>query len=880
MSLAAGSKLGPYEVLAMIGKGGMGEVYRAHDPRTGRDVAIKVSAERFSERFDREVRAVAALNHLNICTLYNVGPNYLVMELVEGESLDALIKSGPLPLATAMNYARQIAAALEEAHEKGVVHRDLKPGNIKIKPDGTVKVLDFGLAKQNRDSDGAVSENSPTISMAMTQAGVILGTAAYMAPEQARGKKVDRRADIWAFGVVLYEMLTGKRLFEGEDLTETLAAVVMKEPDLSGVPVEARRLLKKCLEKDPRKRLQAIGDMGLVLDVGQVSDLPAQAGGLRHAAWVVAGLATLALAALAFVHFREQPAERQVLQYTLAAPEKARNIQYFAVSPDGHYLVIQASGEGGYQLWLRAFDSLQTQPLAGTEDANYPFWSPDSRYIAFFAQNKLKKISVNGGPAQTLCDAINSRGGAWNRDNVIVFAPLNGNGGLSRVPAAGGVTLPVTKTGGAGSHRWPVFLPDGRRFLYLVTNGGKETGIHLASLDAKPDSKEDRPLILDESNPEYLAPSPGNPLGHLLFVREQALMAQPVDPQTLEPKGELFPVADQVSRGSATGISLYSVSESGILIVQTGAGAGTQHLWFDRTGKELGPVRGVVQSRPTFALSPDGKRVVIERPAASQSNTDLWITDLEHSGTETRLTIDASINTRPVWSPDGSKVAFSSTRGGFVNLYQRASNNTGEDELLFNSKEVKYATDWSRDGRFIIFQKQDPKTAEDLWALPVAGGPGERKPIPLLQSEFRETQGQLSPDGRWLAYTSNESGGSQVVVVPFAPGWEKPMIGKWQISLAGGTQPRWRGDSKELFYMAPDRKLMAVEVKAAAQSFDRSTPQALFESRSSLGPTAANNLGYVPSADGQRFLIGVAPGGAAVAPPLTVVVNWLAGVKK
>jgi serine/threonine protein kinase len=507
-------------------------------------------------RFEREAQMLAALNHPNIATVYGIEQGALVMELIDGAGL-----KGPLPVDEALGIARQIAAGLEAAHEKGIIHRDLKPANIKLTPNGVVKILDFGLAK-SVDTNSAATPGSnptisPTLSMHMTQAGMILGTAAYMSPEQARGKVVDKRTDIWAFGVVLHEIITGKRLFEGEDLTETLASVVKDQPDLSGVPANVRRLLERCLEKDPKKRLRDIGDLDLLLE--EASAPPAATAPSRSrpgwVAWAVAGVMTLALAALAFFHFREQPLEHQVLQYTLAPPTS--NISNMAVSPDGRHLVINTSGQDGPGLWVRSLDSLETRALPGTENATHPFWSPDSRYIAFFAQDKLLKIPLTGGPAQTLCDAPNSRGGAWGRDNVIVFAPSNGNNGLSRVPAGGGVPVPLTRNEGPGTHRWPVFLPDGRRFLYLANlgaDGGKDNGIRLASLDSpgrgdppgRGDNPNGRHLVPDESKPGYLPPSPGNPLGHLLFVRQGTLMVQPVDPQSLDPKGDLFPVAERV----------------------------------------------------------------------------------------------------------------------------------------------------------------------------------------------------------------------------------------------------------------------------------------------------------------------------------------------
>jgi Tol biopolymer transport system component len=448
----------------------------------------------------------------------------------------------------------------------------------------------------------------------------------------------------------------------------------------------------------------------------------------------------------------------------------------FALSPDGHYLVMHVVGDAGGELWVRATDSLQTQLLPGTRNADHPFWSPDSRYIGFFADSKLKKIAVTGGPAQTLCDAPNGRGGTWNQDGVILFTPTY-NGGLSRVSAAGGVPVVVTKAR-EGAHRNPSFLPDGRRFLMAAN--GSDSGIYLGSLDGKGDGKEPlRRLLGDLSSAKYFN-------GHLVFVRDQTLMTQPVDPKTMEFKGDPFPVAEHVSTGRSPTDELYSISENGILVFQQGAGPrGRQHVWKDRTGKELGPAGGIMNGAISFALSPDGKRFVTERQGLT--NPDLWITDLEHS-TDSRLTTDVSVNQYPIWSPDGSKVVFESNRpGGVFNLYQRAANGTGQDELLLESKENKIPCDWSRDGRFILYMVHTQK-ADDIWVLPVAG---DKKPFPLLQSEFPKRQAQISPDERWLAYTSLESGRSEIYVVPFSPAAKegaKPVAGKWTVSNGGGDQ--------------------------------------------------------------------------------------------
>jgi serine/threonine protein kinase len=871
--MTPGTKIGVYEIVALIGAGGMGEVYRAKDTKLKREVALKVLPDAFATdpermaRFQREAEVLASLNHTNIAQIYGVEDRALVMELVEGES-----PKGPMPFDEAWKIASQIAAGLDYAHEKGIVHRDLKPANIKITPEGVVKLLDFGLAKAFTGQAAASGnpENTPTLTLGATQLGVILGTAAYMAPEQAKGKTVDRRADIWSFGVVLYELLTGERLFTGDDVGDTLAQLRTKQPDLEKVPLPARRLLRECLQKDPKDRLRDIGDAKRQLvevspPAPPAASVPAPSrprfGSISTAA---ATVLTLALGALAFVHLREQPVQTQMFQYTLPAPEKAHDIQYFVLSPDGHYLAMAANGEGGTQIWVHAMDSLESHPLPGTSNAAYPFWSPDSRYIGFFADQKLKKISVSGGPAQTLCDVLGPRGGAWGQHDVILFA--RSTGGLSRVPAVGGVPVPATKIA-AASQRVPTFLPDGRSFLY-VAGLSNANGIYLSSLD---NNSAPRRVVADVSTPAYFN-------GHLLFVRNRTLMAQPVDPKTFDSSGDVFPVAEHLERGRNGGDDLYTISTNGVLVYQNGgdAAVGRKLLWFDRVGRELSEAGGAIRTSnfDSFSLSPDGRRIATARGEEAGGGGDLWITDLDHS-TDSRLTF-GSQNRDPIWSPDGSKIVFGSNRGGTINLYLRASNGTGQDELLYESKEVKRLWDWSRDGRFVIFSDISAGTS-DLWALPLTG---EKKPIALVRSEFAKGSGQLSPDGRWLAYTSrSESARLEVYVVPFAAGSDKSAAGKWQVSTAGGGQPRWRADGKELFYIALDRKLMAVDVKASATTFDRGTPHPLFESPSDTPPSALYIWGYVPAPDGRRFLIDSAPAGSN-ATPLTVVVNWLAGVKK
>jgi len=871
-----GARIGPYEIESPLGAGGMGEVWRARDTRLHRPVAIKISKTGFSRRFELEARAVAALNHPHICTLYDVGPNYLVMEFVNGKPLQEVVPRKGLPLSSALDYAAQIADALAAAHAAGIVHRDLKPGNILITPEGSVKVVDFGLARVTLPDAQNPDDPNP-----LTAQGQIVGTVSYMSPEQAEGQPVDARSDIFSFGSVLYEMLTGARAFRGSSVASTLGEIIHKDPrpatEIAGpLPRDLETILSRCLRKDPARRWQSIADVKVaLLDLKEDSGARESTSTHRPTrsasflSWTLAAAGILTAAALAYLHFGEKPLERPLLQYTLPLPEKTSDIREFALSPDGHYLVMDAGGEGSpYRLWLRPLDALHVQPLAGTEEATYPFWSPDSRWIAFFTGDKLKKISVNGGPVQTLCDAPTARGGTWGASGEIVFAPNNGGNGLSRVDQTGSSPVQLTKPE-LGDHRWPSFLPDGRRFLYLATRG-KSNGIHLASLD----SPEDRLLTPDQSNPAYVSPSGKDPFGLLMFVRERTLMAQPVNPKTLQPKGEFFPVAEQVARGQNIGSNLFSLSETGVLVYDKGSTSEErQYAWFDRNGNEVARVGGVVRSFSSFSVSPDGKRLASVRWNDSGSGTDLWLTDLEH-GPDSRLTFESG-NGEPVWSPDGAKLAFQSGRGGGVGrIYLRASDNTGADELLFGSSQGVEPLDWSRDGKYIIFQGR-----MDLWALPLVG---PRIPIRLVASGGpgeTEAMGQISPDGRWLAYLTNASGVFQVMVQAFAPTNEQARGAKWQISTGGGTQPRWRGDGKELYYMAPDGKLMAVDVKAAPPTFEHGIPHALFQSRADA-PTGAISWSYVPSSDGKRFLIRTPVGAAAELPTINVIVNWLAGAKK
>ncbi|MCU1235578.1 MAG: serine/threonine protein kinase [Candidatus Solibacter sp.] len=854
MPLSAGEKLGPYEILAPIGAGGMGEVYRARDPRVGREVAIKVSAERFSDRFEIETRAIAALNHPNICQLYDVGPNFLVMELIEGEQL-----KGPVPIETALNYAKQIADALNAAHEKGIIHRDLKPANIKVKPDGTIKVLDFGLAK-SAEQPGGNAESSPTLTISPTRAGMILGTAAYMSPEQARGKPVDKRADIWAFGVVLYETLTGEKMFHGETITDLIASVVKEQPDLERVPAQVRRLLQKCLEKDPRQRLRDIGDWRLLL-----ADAPKTAVDW-HRTWLwpaVAAALLLALAAISFIHFREKPPAADVVRFDIPAPEKNATPNGPRISPDGRRIAFAVRDQGGKaSIWVHTLESHSARRLAGTEGVTGSLlWSPDSRFIGFTVPGKLKKVEATGGLPQTVCDLSGAwRGGSWSPAGAIVFSTGKG---LMRVSDAGGAASVLLAEAHTTS---PFFLPDGRRFLYQRSWDAPENiGIYLGSLDAKPEQLVSKRLAATPSSPVY-APSSDLATGYLLFVREGTLMAQLFDSRKLELAGEAMPIAEGFAD---QGPAPFSASTTGVLAYGSSRGAGltSQLTWYDRTGKILDTV-GELDSYYSLALSPDGLRIAVERDASGAiRNTNIWI--LESSlGAATRFTFGKSIDWMPVWSPDGSQIVWSSRSGGRDDLYQKASSGAGKEDLLVKSSLGTYPNDWSRDGRFLLYTSLGK--GSDLWVLPMTGD--DRKPRLYVQTGFAEMQARFSPDTRWVAYTSDESGRNEVYVRPFpdASG------GKWQVSKGGGDQPQWRRDGRELFYISADSKMMAVEV-SANPSFRSGAPKALFVVPALGGGTIGTR--YRVSADGKKFLINCLAASSASA-PITVVLNWQAGLKK
>ncbi len=866
MSLSSGTKLGPYEILELVGAGGMGEVYRARDTRLNRIVALKVSKDQFSERFEREAHSIAALNHPNICALYDVGPNYLVMEFVEGEDL-----AGPLPLDTAINYARQIAEALEAAHEKGIVHRDLKPANIKVTPAGAIKVLDFGLAKALSDDPAPGSmQDSPTLSMAMTRAGMILGTAAYMSPEQAKGKPADRRADIWAFGVVFYEMLAGGQTFSGETAAETLASVLKETISYDRLPADTppaiRALLKRCLERDLRKRLQAIGEARILLEgpmeAGGAPEVPQQVEvRTSRAPWAIAGVLALALAGLAAWTWwpRPKPVEVGAVRFTVAPPEgttlpgRFQFATQFSVSPDGRYVAFIADEDKrGSSLWVRALGSLSAQKLDRTDNAVFPFWSPDSQTIAFFADGKLKRIPVSGGSPLTICDAPNPDGGTWNREGVIVFAP-DTNGPLLRVPAAGGVSTPVTtldKTQQETAHIWPQFLPDGQRFLYW-TRGGKG-GIYVQSLGS--------------SQRTFLLATPGRAAfasGFLLFLRDNTLLAQHLDLKSLRLEGEPVSVAEDIRSGGGNGRNGFAVSENGVLAYRAGGSGGNVQLsWYTREGKAAGtalPAGDYGQ----IELSPDDKRLVVER-APGGGPSDLWLLDLA-TGVFSRLTSGPNSEQEPLWSPDSQSVIYTVPDGKEPGIRKVVIG--AADTRVFADGKANFLDDWSRDGKLLVFHTQG---GNDISVLPLSG---DRKPQVVFRTTFQKDQVRLSPDGRWVAYMSLESGQPEVYLAAFPS-----FTDRRQVSAGGGLMPRWRKDGRELYYVSLDRKVMAVEVKAGS-TLETGAVKPLFQPQGGMGISTAS-YSWAVTGDGQKFLIteraGAANAGAIE--PINIVIDWPAGL--
>jgi eukaryotic-like serine/threonine-protein kinase len=943
MGLSAGAKLGPYEILSPLGAGGMGEVYRARDTKLNRHVALKVlpealahDAERMA-RFKREAQVLASLNHPNIAAIYGLeesdGLRALVMELVEGQTLAERIagtqpltpgpspqgrgertsgnippsaqgrepalketkgwpagpgegsRRAPIQIEDALPIAKQIAEALEYAHERGIIHRDLKPANVKVTPEGTVKVLDFGLAKAlDVDPTSSNLSNSPTLSptlsFAATQAGVILGTAAYMSPEQARGKQVDRRADIWAFGCVIFEMLGGRKPFEGETVTDVLAAVVRAEPDLESLPGSTppriRELARRCLTKDPKQRLQAIGEARIAIEETisgsplPSAPLPQGEGGpegwvrvspvRRALPWAIAGLLAVVAVWLAVGYIARAPKPQPVIRFEVPPPENTEFTSlgsFLSVSPNGQSVafITESAANAPTSLWIRAFDNLTAEQIRGTDQAFLPFWSPDGSYVGFFANDNVEKVALSGGQPQTLCTGSVQRGGTWSQDGTILYSS---QGNLYSVPDAGGTpTLVVTpdKARREGAYLYPQFLPDGKHFIFSVAAETGGISIAVGSLG----SKEITRLGSAGSNAFYAPP------GELLYLSGSTLMTRPFDAKALSFTGQAVPVAENVGElGGSQGY--FSVSPSGVLAYQAGVSVTQNRMtWFNRDGKELGTL-GPTGIYECPAISPDGDRIAVD--VGPEGKADIWVYDLKR-GTGSRLTFNPAYDFNPSWTPDGNQILFTSERNGPRDIYQKASNGLGATQLVYASKEAKSLDDVTPDGHYAIFDTGGGNGSQVLGVLPLTG---ERKPFTFVQGDFSASNAQFSPNGHYLAYVTNETGRSEVYVQTFPQ-----HTGKWQISTAGGVNPAWSHDGKELYYLSPKNEMMAVGVSTNSATLQAGTPKLLFQAH--IMPPSYWRSNYVVSPDGRRFLM-LVPAGETKQSSITVVVNWPALIKK
>ncbi|MGE0129636.1 MAG: protein kinase [Blastocatellales bacterium] len=904
--LLAGERISRYRVVSRIGAGGMGEVYLAEDATLSRKVAIKLLPASFAanadlvRRFEQEARAVGMLSHPNILTIFDTGVHqgtpYIVTELLEGENLRALLNDGPLPLRRAMDYARQIIEGLAAAHEKGITHRDLKPENLFVTADGRVKILDFGLAKlrppklvglMNAKADSKTPTQAP-----QTAPGAVMGTVGYMSPEQVRGQEADHRSDIFAFGIILYEMLTGQRAFQGETFAEVMTAIVKEEPPeiTTGnhqIPANLYRVARRCLEKRPERRFQTASDLGFAIEAVSVFSESQQTLALKalpegeaekpvaavfkreRLVWLAVSLLLAAAALISTALYLRKPSpESRGARLSIPLPKGTVTASAvapdLALSPDGRRLAFSALAGRSRQLWLRPLDSFSAQPLAGTDNADSPFWSPDGRYIAFFADNKLKKFDTRSGVIETICPAGAGRGGDWNRNGVILFCAGDG-AALSRVyvaGAAGGKPEAVTELDaarGETNHDYPSFLPDGRHYLVHIF-GRDNHGIYVGSLDSK-ERKLVIPLSPDTANSTravWSAP------GYILYaLNRTTLLAQAFDPDRLELIGEPSRIAENVIV-SLTGNARFTASTDGassvLAFIQSREMDIAQLTWLDRSGKRLG-VAGLAEPWTSFELSPDDRLVALIRGEPSRLNS-LWLLDLARGATTRFVTDTDSANFFPVWAPNGEHLAFASARNSALNLFLKRTAGNATEERLLETRFQTYPLSWSPDGKFLVFAMGDPQTRTDIWLLPLSG---ERKPQPLIRTKSDERGARVSPDGRWLAYVSDETGSNEVYVTQF------PQPARsWRISGGGGGNPCWRGDGRELFFLSGNKLMAASVVNVAAAEFHVAAPRSIFE---------IEGANYAPSRDGQRFLTSVVTERAPT-PPINVTLNWTAEVER
>ena len=866
MSLGAHAKLGEYEIVGLLGVGGMGEVYRARDLKLKREVAIKVLPHAFAAdaeraaRFKREAEILASLNHPGISMIHDVarhdGLQFLVLELVDGETLADRLARGRLPVDEALSIARDIADALGAAHEKGIVHRDLKPANVKITAAGTVKVLDFGLAKVHDAATAGTSGDALTVSV--SQPGAIVGTAAYMSPEQARGVSTDRTADTWALGCVLFEMLAGARPHQGETLSDVVAAIIKTEPDWRLLPQDTpegiRRLLRRCLQKERKQRFQDIGDVRIEIEEAQAASADSlrvarfRLGNRRPMAWAL-GLLVLAAAGTTVALQWPRGSSPQMV-FDVVTPETTDPVS-MAVSPDGRVIAFVATADGRPQLWVRAVDTGRARKLADTDFASMPFWAPDGHSIGFFAEGKLKRIDVTDGSLKELANAPNPRGGAWNPDGIIIFAPSGGRE-LFRVDAAsGGQATRLTRLEtGHGSHRYPHFLPDGSHFLYYVQGSRDVSGTYVSDLAGG----NTRRLLTSDGSAVYAD-------GHLFFVRGTMLLAQRFDPRDHDLSGDPIAVSENITVDNED-VAALSASSAGPIIYRSGALRRLRQLaWFDRSGRKLADVGEPLAGPLNPALSPDGRFIALFRQLSGQ--IDVWTLEIER-GLLSKLTSSPANDVFPIWSADRRHIAYSSVRGGKVGIYRILANGSGPEEELMLLDQPTNPLDWSRDD-FLLYRRLDT-TGYDLWAMKLTG---DRTPFPIVQTASEDRDGQFSSDGRWLAYQSNQSGRSEIYVQSFPA-----RTGRTTISVKGGAQVRWRADGREVFFIALDGRLMSVPVRVSADgsTVEADPPIELFQTK--VGGALQSNYTqqYMVSPDGQRFLMNTVVDEAVS--PITILLNW------